>query len=152
MTFPLTLLSDDTICTAGKLALYQSETTENNSIKQEGLVSLSPSVIWTHLSAVRAPQKICCWLGNSKAGRCIRGCHIKCECFPLSNLITDFYGGISQHTESELKDCNCHSFSQSNIWNIRGVIRALSNGLWTSEMQTHSDRLMSVHQGEFAPY
>lgn len=35
------------------------------------------------------------------AERCVRPCHIKCECFPLSNLITDFYGGISRSAERQ---------------------------------------------------
>lgn len=37
------------------------------------------------------------------AERCVRPCHIKCECFPLSNLITDFYGGISRRAERQSK-------------------------------------------------
>lgn len=53
------------------------------------------------------------------AERCVRPCHIKCECFPLSNLITDFYGGISRRAERQSKkDGNWTFFSiQSNIWN-----------------------------------
>lgn len=88
----LMFLSDDTICMAGKLALYQWERTENNSMKREaGRTCLSVS-----LSHPNAPVRSLSLsedlllVGEFKAERCIRGCHIKCECFPLSNLITDF--------------------------------------------------------------
>lgn len=91
-------------------------------------------------------------VGEFEAERCIRGCHIKCECFPLSNLITDFYGGISRHIERQSKRIVIGILSVKVIYGICGIITALGNGLWTTEMLTHSDWLMRVHQGEFAPY
>lgn len=78
-------------------------------------------------------------VGEFVAERCVRGCHIKCECFPLSNLITDFYGGISQHTEGQSKRIVIGLLSFKVIYGICGIITAPGNGLWTTEMLTRGD-------------
>lgn len=78
-------------------------------------------------------------VGEFVAERCVRGCHIKCECFPLSNLIIDFYGGISQHSERQSKRIVIGLLSFKVIYGICGIITAQGNGLWTTEMLTRSD-------------
>lgn len=91
-------------------------------------------------------------VGEFVAERCVRGCHIKCECFPLSNLITDFYGGISQHTERQSKRIVIGLFSFKVIYGICGIITERGNGLWTTEMLMCSDWFNACSSGEFAPY
>lgn len=73
------------------------------------------------------------------AERCVRGCHIKCECFPLSNLITDSYGGISQHTERQSKRIVIGLLSFKVIYGICGIITARGNVPWATERLTRSD-------------
>lgn len=78
-------------------------------------------------------------VGEFVAERCVRGCHIKCKCFPLSNLITDFYGGIRQPSERQSESTVIGILSFKVIYGICGIITAPGNGLWTTEMLTHSD-------------
>lgn len=74
------------------------------------------------------------------AERCVRPCHIKCECFPLSNLITDFYGGISRRAERQSKkDGNWTFFSFRVIYGTGGIITEWGNSLWMSEMVMLTD-------------
>lgn len=134
-------LSDATICMAGKLALYQYPGTRSNSIRRKaGRTCLSVSL--RHLDPPVRSQSLSedlLLVGEFVAERCVRGCHIKCECFPLSNLITDFYGGISQQTERQSKRIVIGLLSFKVIYGICGIITAPGNGLWTTEMLTRSD-------------
>lgn len=126
---------------AGRLALYQQNRTENNSVKQDtGRTCLSVSL--SHLDPpvpIQSLSQDLLLVGEFEAERCVRGCHIKCECFPLSNLITDFYGGISQHSKRQSKRIVIGILSFKVIYGICGIITALGNGLWTTEMLTRSN-------------
>ncbi len=127
----LMFLSDETICMAGKLALYQLEGTENNSTRREAsrtyltvsLSHLDPPVRSQSISEDLLPVE------KFVAERCVRSCHIKCECFPLSNSIIDFYGGISWHIERQSKRIVIGLLSFRVIYGICGIIIAQANGL-----------------------
>lgn len=131
-------LSDETVCMAGKLALYQLEGTESDNKRcmarrthlSVSLSHLDPPVRSQSLSEDLLP------VGEFVAERCVRTCHIKCECSPLSNLIIDFYGGISRHVERQSKRIVIGLLSFKVIYGICGIITAQANGLWTIEMLT----------------
>lgn len=126
---------------AGKLALYQEEQTENNSRRRKaGRTCLSVSL--RHLDPPvrsRSRSEDLLLVGEFVAERCVRACHIKCECFPLSNLITDFYGGIREHSERQSKRIAIGLLSFKVIYGMCGIITAQSNGVWTTEMLTCGD-------------
>lgn len=134
-------LSGDTICIAAKLALYRWKGTENNSNRREASRACL-SVSLSHLDPPVRSQSLSedlLLVGEFVAEQCVRGCHIKCECFPLSNLITDFYGGISLLTERQGKRIVIGLFSFKVIYGICGIITARGNGLRTTETLTCSD-------------
>lgn len=84
------------------------------------------------------------------AERCVRPRHIKCECFPLSNLIMDFYGGISRHTVRRSKRMVIELFSFRVIYGMGGIITEWGNSLWMTEMLMCSDGFNVRSSGEFA--
>lgn len=73
-------------------------------------------------------------VGEFVAERCVRRCHIKCKCFPLSNLITYLYRGISQLTERQSERTVIGILSFKVIYGICGIIIPPGNGLRTIEM------------------
>lgn len=138
-------LSDDTIHTAGGLGLYQYEGRENKRTCLH-LCHLDPPV---HSQSLSEDLLL---VGEFVAERCIRGCHIKCECFPLSNLIMDFYGGISRHTERQSIRTVIGLFSFNIIYGICGLITESGNGLQTTEMLICRDWFNACSSGEFSLY
>lgn len=130
--------------------LNQQEQTENSGVKCKA----GWSCLFVFLSHLDPPvhsqslYKDLLLVGEFVVERCIRACHIKCKCFPLSNLITGFYGGISQHTERQSERTVIGILSFKVIYGICGIITTRSNGLRTTEMLMCSDGFNACSSGE----